>query len=155
MITVTVKAVLDDTLPDCKGHYLYRFYDGEFTFYVGKSWDVEDRIATHLGVGSRPRGNRILDIVNENLPGSLDWKIDLYAVKDCEQVLHEHLDELGWNIEALCNNPNFIEMGIQKAEESMIWKHKPYLNVLNSAEPSALPERYARPGVSSAQFLKV
>jgi predicted GIY-YIG superfamily endonuclease len=141
MITVTIQAVFNDTLPDCSGHYLYRFYDGDTTLYIGKSMQIEDRIASHLGIGSRMPKNRILSLVNANQPDSLLWMIDLYTVKDCETALHENLDELGWNVEKLFL-PHFIEIGVQMAEESLIRHYRPCLNVLNNSKPSELPAKY-------------
>lgn len=70
MITITIKDILEDTLPDCTDHFLYRFYDGETTFYVGQSIEIEERLATHAGIGTRFMKSAIRSLIERMAPES-------------------------------------------------------------------------------------
>lgn len=86
MITTTLRDVLAGNLT---GTYrVYAFLDAQGDLlYVGKSVCAETRILSHVGRGEwKFLRQEIGQFLIDNLPESLDWKIELYSEKDCKVV---------------------------------------------------------------------
>ena len=72
----------DQWPPEHERANIYIFRDANVIFYVGSSKNVYKRIRAHLGIRMKSSGHPDLyDLVNDNLPDSLNWNIDLYRVK--------------------------------------------------------------------------
>lgn len=150
MITLTVKDILAENLPDCSLHFIYRFSDGDTTFYIGKSFEIEDRLCAHLGIGNKMGHLPMLPLIEENKPQSLDWTVTLYAIEDTREYLTKEYEPQGWNINGLMlTDPSFV---VSRAEVAMIRQFKPCLNVIDSKERTPLPEKYRQQPKDSSAF---
>jgi len=83
MITVTIRNLCqwdrDGAAPEFAEPYsIYRFRDGEFVLYVGKTnRDILERLYEHIGMVGE---TQMTKFVEDNLPESLSWEIDLFTV---------------------------------------------------------------------------
>ena len=69
----------DQWPPEHKHANIYIFRDEDVILYVGSSTNVYNRIRAHVGI--REGGHFMLNtLVQDNLPGSRNWNIDLYMV---------------------------------------------------------------------------
>lgn len=141
MITLTVKDVLDENIPNADNHFLYRFSDEETTFYVGQSYSIEDRMLEHLGIISATRSGRFLRLVEANMPEANDWTITLYTVQDCEQFIRASYAGQGWDIDRLITYPD-PTMAVNMAERSLMNHYNPCLNVTYNKQKTPIPKKY-------------
>lgn len=136
MKTITISDLCqwdhDGEWPDFSEPYsIYRFRDGEFVLYVGKtSRDIFERLYEHIGIAGQ---TQMTTLIEDNLPEALNWEIDLFTVKECIPLIKKHLK--GTRIE---------EWDYDLAEKSMILESHPAVNKTLNWDPSALPEKYTR-----------
>jgi len=141
MITITVGTLFErktDGEADTRGHYIYVIRDKTVTLYVGKTKrGIVNRILEHCGRGERPGMDRVGMLLLENRPKSLSWMIDMLTVEDCgfdrwdymPQELREELPD--WFV------PGDV---VDMAEQEMMSRLHPCLNVTHNQQPQALPE---------------
>ena len=79
MITTTVADVVKGYSGTTQGHYLYLYRDGEAILYVGKSIRPLERLLQHLGHDVRSLPDAIGLLIQDNLPNSLFWTVELYT----------------------------------------------------------------------------
>jgi hypothetical protein len=144
MIKITIRdlLVLDDKLDaklikliedsNCR---VYLWRDGDIIFYVGKS-DVAiiDRLLTHLGRGPWSWGEPLSPmgrLVQQNLPESLAWQVELYTIDDCAAEIRRHFPRK--HVDSVASDV---------AEKALILEHRPCLNVVDNNFPQPLPGRY-------------
>lgn len=110
---------------------IYRFRDGEFVLYVGKtSRNILERLFEHIGIDGQ---TQMTTLIEDNLPEALNWEIDLFTVKECIPLIKRHL-----KVERI-NERNF-----DLAERAMILESRPAMNMSLNAHPLALPSKYTR-----------
>jgi hypothetical protein len=96
---------------------IYIFRDADVIFYVGSSANVYDRIRAHLGIKMKSNGHFELNtLVEDNLPDSRNWNIDLYRVTNAGDLIRREMQI----IKRLC----------------------PIINVHGNPCPTPLPMRY-------------
>ena len=67
---------------------IYIFRDKDIIFYVGSSTNVYKRIRAHIGIKMKSNGHfGINTLVEDNLPDSRNWNIDLYRAKNAADLL--------------------------------------------------------------------
>lgn len=147
--TIAEALKLSEKSYDLGDHRLYLYRDGEVIFYAGKAENPFERMQSHMGLDWKCSPTPLGHLVQENAPDSSLWTLELYTVQDCAHFVEEAYRKFG---------------GVQRydvsiAEECMISVLRPCLNGTYNPHPSVLPERYrrahARPGESSAQYLKM
>lgn len=128
MVTITLKNLINDKVPrKAIGANIYVIRDRKIIFYIGKSeYDVINRAKAHFGLGNLfPKyGCEMEQLTIDNLPDSKKWKVDFYTVADCEKKLKTKLRD------------------VQHAEEEMIFRFGPYLNVTYNINRKSIPEKY-------------
>lgn len=133
MITVTIADVIGNTLPvsGWEGYHLYVIRDGDFVLYVGKSdQNIIDRLQDHLGLTYRGE-SQVGELVNDNTPESLQWKIDLRNIPECASIVKRHY-------------PACKKVDLYIAEHALILEFAPPLNVQSNPYPNELPRKYTR-----------
>ncbi len=133
MMTITVADVVDNTLSESGwGSFsIYVFRDGDFVLYVGKAeQNIIDRLEDHLGLSYRPE-SQIGRLVNDNAPGSYQWKIDLLTMDDCQPIAARHF-------------PTAKLIDVITAERAIISEFRPPLNRQSNANARPLPRKYTR-----------
>jgi hypothetical protein len=131
MQTITVKDVLDNTLPESgwEKYRIYVFRDGDFILYVGKTdQNIIDRLEEHLGLTFRD-SSLIGKLVEDNAPLSYSWHIDLMTLENCESIVHRHF-------------PTCQMFDSRIAEKALIWEYSPALNRESNPNPRPLPHKY-------------
>lgn len=136
MITITIRDLCrwdrDGQVPEFAELYsIYRFRDGDFILYVGKTLrNIAERLYEHIGLDGQ---TQLTKLIEDNLPESLDWQIDLFTVHDCIPLIREH------------PRPKIInEADIDLAERAMILHSRPAINSMVNSHPAELPEKYVR-----------
>jgi len=153
MIVSTMQGILNGTISSqqLQGHYLYLVGDGEVIFYIGQALNPVERLESHLGL----RWNRSKSLFGElfegNRPGSLEWRVELYRLVDCTDLLEQYImPELPSYTLELYYDPERLKGAITWAEQALIRHYRPCLNDRFNPNPTPLPERYKRqPGASS------
>ncbi len=133
MKTILVIDIMDGNLPESGwGQYhIYVFRDGEFPLYVGKAEDnIIDRLEAHLGLTYRSMGT-VRKLVDDNLPDSLTWSIDLYSIEECIVFVQRHFTSAQ-------------SADVNLAERSMILEFSPPLNRQFNPEARLLPSKYSQ-----------
>jgi len=77
-------------------------------------------------------------LVDCNAPQSYDWQVDLLTLAECEPLIRRHY-------------PMFKNWDVSVAEQALIQKHRPCLNVQWNHAPQALPQRYHCPEATKRQ----
>lgn len=133
MVTITVADVLNNTLLESgwEKFHLYVFRDGDFVLYVGKTdQNIIDRLEEHLGLTYRD-SSIVGRLVEENVPESKRWLIDLRTVDECEPFVQYHF-------------PACKGLDVEIAERSLILQFSPPLNTQSNPHPKVLPLKYTR-----------
>lgn len=114
------------------GHYIYRYYDGDTTFYVGRSVHPFERLREHLGQGERlPLPDAIGRLILDNHPDSLSWVMEIYG-----------LQELAPTLDLSCTS--LLSMYADRLEDEAIARFQPCLNAINNPTGARLPVKYHR-----------
>jgi len=139
MLTIAARDVLEGRVDIGDEPYcIYVVRERETVFYVGRSWDPQQRLREHFGLSWRSSGGTISSLYEQYPEEALGWQIDLYTLEECEpQVvvyLHRRLE--------VYQNPAHYEKSMRDAEVAMILHLRPCLNVSNNPSPSRLPDQY-------------
>ncbi len=132
MIQTTVQALLLDAFHENYScHRIYLFRDGKTVLYVGRSYNVLSRVQEHLGIKARYKEEitTVGRLVHANIPNSNKWQVEFYTVWDCEQSPFRH-----WN-----------QADEDEAEQMMIRKFKPCINIDHNLYPTPFPPHYNLP----------
>lgn len=140
MISVNIGDILDNKIEvDISQYKIYIIRDNDEILYVGKAstYDISHRIRHHMGLiphGSGP--SKTGEVINDNLPDSRLWQVDMLSLKECAIYLKSFPPE----------SHGARKDPIVAAEESTIRFLKPYLNIvfLNKEERRHLPPRYGK-----------
>ena len=118
--SLTIGDVFTDQWPPEHEHAnIYIFRDADVIFYVGSSpKSVYNRIRAHLGIGTYFGHFELHTLVEDNLPNSRNWNIDLYRV----------------------NSANVSD--ILRCERQIIQRLCPIVNIQGNPFPMPLPMRY-------------
>jgi len=118
--SLTIDDVFADHWPPEHEHAnIYIFRDADVIFYVGSSpKSVYNRIRAHLGIGIYFGHFELHTLVEDNLPNSRNWNIDLYRV----------------------NSTNVSD--ILRCERQIIQRLCPIVNIQGNPFPMPLPMRY-------------
>ena len=109
----------DQWPPEHERANIYIFRDADVIFYVGSSpKSVYNRIRAHLGIGICFGHFELYTLVENNLPNSRNWNIDLYRV----------------------NSTNVSD--ILRCERQIIQRLCPIVNIQGNPCPMPLPMRY-------------
>jgi hypothetical protein len=134
MITVTLSNLLYSDLDENESN-LYIVRDGEVIFYVGQSGrGIRFRLFQHH------RETSLGNLIQDNLPDSMGWQIDLLTVQDCLSQIKKHFPYISESF-ILKEDNAFID----RAEEAMIRELRPCLNGTWNLNPNPLPDKYKRP----------
>lgn len=156
MIVSTMQAILDDaiTSQQLQDHYLYLVGDGETIFYIGQALNPIERLESHLGLRWRRSKSLFGELFEANRPGSLEWRVELYRLVDCADLLERYimLELPSYTLE-LYYDPARLKGSITWAEQALIRHYQPCLNDRYNSGHTPLPERYKRQPVRSALFL--
>ena len=143
MLDLTLEKALEGNA-DTSDHYLYIYQAGPTILYIGRSTSPLQRLYEHLGQGDfhnapSSLGRTILD----NLPFSLNWRLLLLTIADCEPFVRQHRPEFHeWYIQQLKRRLAREATGV--AEESLIDHYQPCLNIAGNRKPQTLPENYRK-----------
>jgi hypothetical protein len=143
MITITIRELCqwdrDGEAPEFVGPYsIYRFRDGDFILYVGKTErNIAERLWEHIGLGGQ---TQLTPLIEDNIPESLDWQVDLYTVTDCFPFIKEYLAAKVME-----------EWDVALAEKALIMHSSPAINSTLNYHPTELPERYTRKRLERAR----
>lgn len=114
------------------GQYIYRYLDGETTFYVGRSVHPVTRLREHLGEEGRLLlPDAIGWLILDNQPASLSWIMEVST-----------LEELAPDLDLSCTS--LLSMYAASLEEDAIARFRPCLNVLSNSAAAPLPAKYRR-----------
>jgi hypothetical protein len=153
MIETTMQAILDDTITSqqLQGHYLYLVRDEEIVLYIGQALNPVERLESHLGLRWRRSKSLFGEVFERNRPGSLTWRVILYQLADCADLLEQYImPELPSYTLELYYDPARLKGSMTWAEQALIRHYQPCLNDRFNPTPTLLPERYKRaPGASS------
>lgn len=156
MIVSTMRAILDDTVTSqqLQDHYLYLVGDGETILYIGQALNPIERLESHLGLHWRRSKSLFGELFEANRPSSLDWRVELYRLVDCADLLERYImPELPSYTLELYYDPARLKGSITWAEQALIRHYRPCLNDRSNNERTPLPERYKRQPSTSALFL--
>ena len=160
MYSITLREALE-TLPYVSGHFLYLYRDGEVNFYVGRAIHPIERLEQHLGTWGNPF-NHSCDllgrVIRKNCPASLDWRLDLFTLKDCQPLIGRN-SPFPSSVNVL--NRTFYKRTLKKleitgglydrtavemAEQALINAYHPCLNVTGTIHyNNDLPAKYGDP----------
>lgn len=124
MFETTVSALRQTIRKEIEPFSIYVCRDGDTTFYVGET----DR---HITVRLREHCNRPTlfgKLIGINAPASRDWRMTLYTVAECEQFIQQ--------------KSLFGEYSRRQAEQALIDRLRPIVNIAGNRHPSALPDGY-------------
>lgn len=136
MLTITIRDLCewdrDGTAPEWAEPYsIYRFRDGEFVLYVGKTArNILERLYEHIGIDGQ---TGITKIVEDNLPESLNWEIDLFTVRECIPLIKKYFKV-----------KRIKDWDTDSAEKAMIQACRPALNSTLSYNSAQLPLKYTK-----------
>lgn len=133
MMTITVADVINNTLAESGwGSFcIYIFRDDKFALYVGKAQqNIVDRLEDHLGLSFRPE-SQIGRIVQDNMPESYGWQIDLLTMDDCLPIVARYF-------------PTAKLIDILTVERAVILEYRPPLNRQSNPNARPLPRKYTR-----------
>lgn len=136
MITVTIRDLCqwdrDGGAPEFAEPYsIYRFRDGDFVLYVGKTnREILERLYEHIGIEGQ---TQMTTLIEDNLPESLNWEIDLFTVQECIPLIKKHL-----KLELI------QEWNYDLAEKAMICESRPAVNSILRVEHLTLPAKYTQ-----------
>jgi len=144
MIELTIGDLLEerwpDDLPDSLCLYVIRDHESDLVFYVGKSTrDVILRLIEHLGLGHRYKlaiekfADNVGQFVLYRLPRSRAWKVQLYTIEEASNEQYTFSGE-SWR-------------DLPLAEETMIRRLRPCLNVTHNSDGRGLPVEYLDPSI--------
>jgi len=150
MLTLTIKAMLEEKQIDTGDHWPYVYRDGDTIFYVGKSYHPIERGLAHLGLVGRQGTDGLGNMIKNNLPQSLEWTVDLYTLFDCEPFITTALfseKQIGKYRRLLArleaDEAWSADMGVNMAERALIYHFHPYLNVQCALYYDVeIPDRY-------------
>ena len=93
MIVSTMQAVLDETITSqqLQDHYLYLVRDQEVILYIGQALNPVERLESHIGLRWRRSKSPFGELFERNRPGSLEWKVELYRLADCADLLAQYI----------------------------------------------------------------
>src|SRR5260370_10907538 len=153
MIVSTMQAVLDETITSqqLQDHYLYLVRDQEVILYISQALNPVERLESHIGLRWRRSKSPFGELFERNRPGSLEWKVELYRLADCADLLAQCImPELPSYTLELYYYPERQAGSITWAQQALIRHYQPCLNDRSNPNPTPLPERYKRqPGTSS------
>lgn len=132
MRTTTIGEILDgDVRVEDPEHYLYKFTDNKDVLYIGKSFNLIDRLETHLGQYNGRPASSVGRYILGHLPESKNWVVELPTLQECETLTIEYMRNSGvvWYSSEIYNNPMLIEGAVDFAETALISEYKPLLNV--------------------------
>jgi hypothetical protein len=156
MIVSTMQAILDDanSSQQLQDHYLYLVGDGETIFYIGQALNLIERLESHRGLRWRRSKSPFGELFEANRPASLEWKVELYRLVDCADLLERYImPELPSYTLEHNYDPARLKGSITWAEQALIRHYRPCLNDRSNNERTPLPERYKRQPGTSALFL--
>lgn len=144
MLTLAMeKAIKEYT--DTGEHYLYIYRDGDTILYVGKSVQPLERLLQHLGRALPYTPDNVGRVIQENMPESLTWSVDLYTLSDCQEVVKIHKPGTFVAFQRYLAQETFRKEAMMIAEEALIRHHRPYLNQQNATwYDHPLPDRYVK-----------
>ncbi len=126
-------------------HYLYLYRDGDTIFYVGRSVQPLERLLQHLGRALPYAPDAVGLVIQENMPESLRWTIDLYTLSDCQEAVKAYQPESVTAFGRYLAQGAMRKEAMMIAEEALIWQCRPHLNQQNATWYSnPLPDRYVR-----------
>jgi len=163
MIELTIGSLLSGNYEDpgdLYQLYVIRDHESDLIFYVGQSCaGVTDRVLQHLGKSRRfPTEDSVTRLVYEAMPRSLAWKVQFYRQ---DEVLPEYMAKVVKGMTKEKWEAGFRAMGVNlpwheedgqdrvwyndldKAEEMLIEKLRPCLNVTHNANRRKLPPEYS------------
>ena len=142
--TISLHAALTGEHADPPPYSLYVVRDGETVFYVGKTRQIEARLALHL-----EHRSLIGTLITRNKPQSDAWQVDLIAAEDCQDIVRAIFppvkDISADEVAAFFGHPppdSPRAVSVEKAERALIRFLHPCLNAIHNIEPGRLPERY-------------
>ncbi len=146
MLTLTIQQTLDGQGDEADHPYrIYLIHDGAVYLYVGKSYDPYERLQEHLGNGTwgALQTSEIGRLILRHRPESLAWRMVLYSLADCEQMMRQ------WGIatEWCREHPSdalIAKTLMDEAERLLIAVCRPCLSIMSNPNPTPLPERYRR-----------
>ncbi len=137
MRTITIRDLCqwdrDGESPEFAEPYsIYCFRDGDFILYVGKTKrHIVERLWEHVGFAGQ---TQMTSLIEDNLPESLGWEIDLFTVLECIPLINKHL-----KVKRIINECDF-----DLAEEAMIRESHPAVNRSLNFDGAEMPEKYIR-----------
>ncbi len=146
MLQISMKDALDeDTYQDAKHHYLYLYRDGETALYVGRSYDPIERLRQHMGQGRAIAADQVGDIIQDNLPASLAWTVELFTLADCLPLVARYMPGSHQHYTACLDRPEQQQELAKVAETAMIDHYRPCLNGSGARYyDHPVPERYIK-----------
>lgn len=129
MIQTTVRAILHGDHNELTLNGIYLVRDGDCVLYVGRSFDVVERIIGHIEHwANSPLG----DVIRINASASLAWQVELREPEECREVVRQ----------VFCHETEVI--AIETAERAMILSSHPCLNTANNVRPGRLADHIKR-----------
>lgn len=133
MITLTIQEVRD-SMEKTQWHCVYVYRDKDTYLYIGRSVHPCERLREHLGeTTSYPLSDSVGDIIIDNMPESLHWTVEIWALQELRPDLYQ---------EALKTDK--LDQLVNDLEEYLIGHFKPHLNVLGRNYRNPLPDRYIK-----------
>jgi predicted GIY-YIG superfamily endonuclease len=152
MLTLTIEEALKEYV-DTGEHYLYLYRDGDTIFYVGRSVQPLERLLQHLGRALPYAPDEVGQIIQEHMPESLHWTMDLYTLSDCQEAVKAHQPGNVVAFQHYLAQETFRKKAMMIAEEALIRQHRPHLNQQNATwYDNPLPDRYVKQAIVNDQI---